>query len=82
MRGTGRFNVAQGMTVLAVGAGAAVSNLVAGFIVGRFGYSAGFLTLASIAIGALIFFATFMPEVRLQPKAHNAIGRAAIEESS
>jgi len=62
MRGTGRFNLAQGLVALATGLGATMSNLVAGFVVQAFGYSIGFVTLAMIAIIALLFFAILMPE--------------------
>jgi MFS family permease len=64
MRGTGRFNLAQGLTALATGAGAAGSQLLGGFVVQAFGYHAGFLTLAAVALAALIFFAICMPETR------------------
>jgi MFS family permease len=62
MRGTGRFNLAQGLMALAVGVGAALSNVTGGFVVEKFGFTAGFLTLAGIGGLALIFFAVFMPE--------------------
>jgi len=62
MRGTGRFNLAQGLTALCVGVGAGLSNLVSGFIVQAFGYATGFLALAGIAVCALVFFAVLMPE--------------------
>jgi predicted MFS family arabinose efflux permease len=64
MRGTGRFNVAQGLTALAVGIGATLSNATAGFVVQWFGYPSGFLYLASIAGCALAFFAVLMPETK------------------
>jgi MFS family permease len=64
MRGTGRFNLAQGLVALSTGLGAAISNLTAGFVVQAFGYPAGFLTLSTIAVAALVFFALFMPETR------------------
>ena len=64
MRGTGRFNVAQGMTALAVGLGATLSNATAGYAVQWFGYSAGFLWLTAVAVCALGFFAALMPETR------------------
>jgi len=66
MRGTGRFNLAQGLTALCVGVGAGLSNFVGGFIVQGFGYPAGFLSLAAIAAGALVFFAVLMPETKPQ----------------
>ncbi len=64
MRGTGRFNLAQGLTALGVGIGAALSNATSGFVVQWFGYPAGFLYLAGIAACALAFFAALMPETK------------------
>lgn len=61
-RGTGRFNLAQGLVALCVGIGAALSNGTAGYVVQWFGYAAGFLYLAGIALCALLFFALLMPE--------------------
>jgi predicted MFS family arabinose efflux permease len=57
MRGTGRFNVAQGAILTAQGIGAALSTTLAGIVVVHAGYSAAFLTLAGVVIlGALVFF--------------------------
>ena len=64
MRGTGRFNLAQGLMALAVSVGAALSNVTGGYIVEKFGYTAGFLSLSAVAGIALVFFAVFMPETR------------------
>jgi MFS family permease len=64
MRGTGRFNLAQGLMALAVGIGAALSNVTGGYVVEKFGFATGFLTLAAISVFALVFFAVFMPETR------------------
>jgi predicted MFS family arabinose efflux permease len=64
MRGTGRFNLAQGLTALAVGIGATLSNATSGYVVQWFGYPAGFLYLAVIAGCALAFFTLLMPETR------------------
>ena len=55
MRGTGRFNLARGLTALAVCVGAALSNITDGYVVEKFGFTAGFLTLAAISSLALIF---------------------------
>jgi MFS family permease len=66
MRGTGRFNFAQGLVALSTGLGAAASNVCAGFIVQVFGYTIGFVTLAAIAVGGLVFFASLMPETSPQ----------------
>jgi predicted MFS family arabinose efflux permease len=62
MRGTGRYNLAQGAVATLQGIGASVSGLLAGVIVDRYGYSAAFLTLGAAATVALIVFATGMPE--------------------
>lgn len=64
MRGTGQFNLAQGLTALSVDIGAALSNATAGYAVQWFGYPAGFLYLAGIAGCALAFFALLMPETK------------------
>jgi MFS family permease len=64
MRGTGRFNVAQGAVITAQGVGAALSTSVAGFVVVSLGYSAAFLTLAGIAAAGLLLFGLAMPETR------------------
>ena len=64
MRGTGRFNLAQGLVALCVGVGAALSNAVSGFIIQWYGYPAGFLSLTAVALVAFGFFALFMPETR------------------
>ena len=64
MRGTGRFNVAQGAVLTAQGIGAALSTTVAGFVIVSLGYSAAFLTLAGIAGAGLLLFWLAMPETR------------------
>ena len=66
MRGTGRFNLAQGLVALATGFGAGLSNLCSGFVVQSFGYTAGFFTLSAIALLGLLFFTLLMPETRPQ----------------
>jgi MFS family permease len=63
-RGTGRFNLAQGLVALSIGIGAGSSNLIAGYIVQWFGYPVGFLSLAVIAVGALVFFAVLTRDAR------------------
>jgi MFS family permease len=62
MRGTGRFNLAQGGIATAQGIGASLSGLAGGVIVDRFGYSVAFLALGGIAAIALVLFAFGMPE--------------------
>jgi Na+/melibiose symporter-like transporter len=62
MRGTGRYNLAQGAVATMQGIGASLSGLAAGEIVDHFGYSPAFLILGGAALVALIVFAIQMPE--------------------
>jgi len=45
-KGTGRFNLLQGLIQAALDVGAFLSNFLAGFIVKSFGYNSGFLLLS------------------------------------
>jgi MFS family permease len=63
-RGSGRFNLAQSAIGAAVGVGASLSNAVAGWIVQRAGFNAGFLFLAGVAAVATALFWLFMPETQ------------------
>lgn len=51
-RGSGRFNVVQGLISVCFGTGYALGNLLAGFVAQKAGYSVGFIMLAVIAAGA------------------------------
>jgi MFS family permease len=62
MRGTGRYNLAQGAIATVQGIGASLSGLAAGIIVDHFGYSAAFLAAGAAAAVALAAFALWMPE--------------------
>ena len=62
MRGTGRYNLAQGAIATVQGIGASLSGLASGVIVDHFGYSPAFLVLAGAAAAALTVFALGMPE--------------------
>lgn len=62
MRGTGRYNLAQGAVATMQGLGASLSGLAAGVIVDHFGYSAGFLTFGAAACAALAALFLAMPE--------------------
>lgn len=62
MRGTGRYNLAQGGIATVQGIGASLSGLAAGVIVDHFGYSAAFLAAGGAAFVALVLFALWMPE--------------------
>jgi MFS family permease len=62
MRGTGRYNLAQGAIATVQGIGASLSGLAAGVLVDHFGYSAAFLAAGGAALVALVVFALQMPE--------------------
>lgn len=62
MRGTGRYNLAQGAIATMQGIGAALSGLAAGVIVDHLGYRWGFLTLGALAGIAFAVFLIAMPE--------------------
>jgi predicted MFS family arabinose efflux permease len=63
-RGTGRFNLTLGAITTAVGIGAALSQLIAGSIVHRVSFRAGFLFLAGVALAAFAILHFLMPETR------------------
>jgi len=65
-RGTGRFNLAQGIVGTAVGIGASISPTLAGYLTDHFGSSAAFFGLAVIAAAAFTAVWTLMPETRAQ----------------
>ncbi|SEF15240.1 Predicted arabinose efflux permease, MFS family [Rhizobiales bacterium GAS191] len=77
MRGTGRYNLAQGGVATVQGIGASLSGLTAGMIVDHFGYSAAFLTAGAAAVVALVVFALRMPET-----AESETGAAALSGCS
>jgi MFS family permease len=78
MRGTGRFNAAQGAILTAQGVGAALSTTLAGFVVVRAGYSAAFLVLAAVAAAGLLVFWLAMPESQPRDKIPRDSGEDAI----
>ncbi len=61
-RGSGHFNLAQGVLTALVGVGAAMSNFAAEWIVQLAGFNPAFYFLAAIALAGLAIFALFMPE--------------------
>lgn len=63
-KGTGRFNLLQGVVYSSIGLAAALSNILAGFVVRHFGYTIGFISLAAIAVGSMLFFMFFVPETK------------------
>ena len=61
-RGTGHFNLAQGVMGTAVGIGASLSTTLAGYTWDHFGIAPAFLGLAGLAAAGFIAVLAFMPE--------------------
>jgi MFS family permease len=61
-RGTGHFNLAQGMLATATGIGAAISTAVAGYLATRFGVTAACAGLAGAALMAFLTVLIAMEE--------------------
>jgi MFS family permease len=61
-RGTGRFNLAQGIVGSGIGIGASLSTTLAGWMSDRLGSSVAFLGLACIGGAGLVLAALLMPE--------------------
>ncbi|MGJ5024377.1 MFS transporter [Bradyrhizobium oligotrophicum] len=79
MRGTGRFNVAQGAVITAQSIGGALSTALAGLVVVHGGYSAAFLALGAAAALAVIVCWLLLPETGGAEAAHpNAAPSPAI----
>lgn len=63
-RGTGHFNLAQGMVGTAVGIGASISPTLAGYLSDQFGSHVAFVGLAGIAAVGLAAAWLLLPETR------------------
>ncbi len=63
-RGTGRFNLGQGIVGTFVGIGASISATLAGYISDHFGSASAFAGLAAIALLGLTVLWVLMPETR------------------
>ena len=63
-RGTGRFNLGQGIVGSAVGIGASLSTTLAGYVSDHLGSEAAFLGLAGIAVVGLVLVWASFPETR------------------
>jgi len=75
--GTGRFNLLQGLVYSAIGLAAALSSVLAGYVVDRFGYAVGFGTLAGISVAGLLFYFFFVPETKGIDVAAETVGGPA-----
>jgi predicted MFS family arabinose efflux permease len=63
-RGTGRFNLAQGIVASGIGVGASLSTTLGGWMSDRLGSSIAFLGLACIGAAGLVLVWLLMPETR------------------
>jgi MFS family permease len=63
-RGTGRFNLGQGILGTATGIGASLSATLAGYVTDHFGSPTAFASLATIAVAGLAVVTLMMPETR------------------
>jgi MFS family permease len=81
-RGTGHFNLAQGVIGTAVGIGASLSTTLGGYVYDHFGTAAAFLMLASLAAAGFFAVLAFMPETGGFPADRQRISpRRVVSES-
>jgi len=76
--GTGRFNLAAGALATMVGIGAALSNTIGGVLIQRINYSASFLGLAVIAVGAFCLLWFAVPETLSKTASPNTVNEPLI----
>jgi MFS family permease len=62
--GSGHFNLAQGVVGTAIGVGASLSTVLAGYASDKFGSSVAFTGLAGVAAFGLVMIWLIMPETR------------------
>jgi MFS family permease len=63
-KGTGRFNLAQGLVGMLAGIGAALSTSVSGFVVASYGQVVGFWGVTAVGLLAVAILWLFMPETK------------------
>jgi MFS family permease len=63
-KGTGRFNLAQGVVGTFSGIGAALSTTLSGYVTQGFGDAVGFYAITGVAITAVAVYWAFMPETK------------------
>jgi len=63
-KGTGRFNLAQGLVGTIAGIGASLSTTLFSLIVGNFGGAIGFLSIAAVALSTVFIVWLWMPETK------------------
>jgi MFS family permease len=81
-KGSGRFNLAQGIVGTFSGIGAALSTTLSGYIAQNFGNAAGFYAITGVALAAVAVCWAFMPETRAAGfVAPAATGRIKLSEA-
>jgi hypothetical protein len=65
LKGTGRFNLGQGIVGTVSGIGAAASATVSGFVAQSFGAAAGFYVMTGVAWIAVVVRWAFMPKTKV-----------------
>jgi MFS family permease len=65
-RGTGTFNLAQGVVITVQGLGAAFGSLLGEDLAGAFGYTLAFSVASGIGLAAFLMVLLVMPETRLK----------------
>jgi MFS family permease len=73
-RGTGHFNLAQGVVGVAVGIGASFSTTLAGYVADMHGVAVAFLFLGSVGLSGLMLVLALMPETRDAPLPREVLG--------
>jgi MFS family permease len=63
-KGSGRFNLAQGIVGTFSGIGAALSTTASGYVAQSFGNAAGFSAMAGVALAAGVVCWAFLPETK------------------
>jgi len=63
-KGTGRFNLAQGLVGTVSGIDASLSTSMSGIVVGKLGYTAGFLSVTAVGLMADAILWMFMSETK------------------
>jgi MFS family permease len=62
--GSGRFNLARGAVGTLSSLAASISTATSGFVIQKFGLSAGFLAMAAAAVGATLVTSLLLPETK------------------
>jgi MFS family permease len=79
MRGTGRYNLAQGAVATMQGVGASLSGLAAGVIVDHLGYTVAFLGFGAAACVALAALFLAMPETAPREGAETGTAKVSVK---